>query len=114
MECRILAAVDFDCGEHLPWSAEIDDHRTFGNGKGNRNAALGRRRQGIGNGFSLVCGTLGLDSACPGKQLAGQHGWDSSCQTECRRSLEQFSSIHNVLSLLLMTIFSGPYTATTL
>jgi hypothetical protein len=53
--------------------------------------------------FSFVDGALGLDSVRPGKQLAGQQGWDSSCHTECCSSLEQFSSIHNVLSLLLMT-----------
>jgi hypothetical protein len=32
----------------------------------------------------LAYGTLGLDSLRPGKQLAGQPGWDSSCHTECR------------------------------
>jgi hypothetical protein len=32
----------------------------------------------------LAYGTLGLDSVRPGKQLAGQQGWDSSCHSECR------------------------------
>jgi hypothetical protein len=91
--------------EHLPGSTEVDNHRAFGNGEGNRDAALGGRRQRVGNGFSFVCGTLGLDCACPSKQRACRQGWNSSCQTECRRSLEQFSSIHNVLSRLFYDAF---------
>src|ERR1700741_1638676 len=113
MECSIFTAVDFDCGEHLPGSAEIDNHRAFRNGKGNRDTALGGRCQRVGDEFSFVCSTLGQDCVRSGKQPARRQGRDLGCQTECRRSLEQFSSIHNVLSLLFMMMFSGSYTATT-
>jgi hypothetical protein len=54
-EWRVLPAGDIDVLENFPGPAKVDNHRAFGNEKGNGDTALGWRLEGICFDRWFVC-----------------------------------------------------------